>query len=311
MKPARTRSWGARTKSSRKRIPFTALPLRASKKLAKRFYGTARIFSCFLPDLKLNLMQSDLPYEDDEYLAIIILNTLVNFFLFFTIFFFILIIGDLLTLMNLTFITAGSFGLSGFTCFIAISYPKSISLKKEKEVEKDLLYALRELLIRSKSGIPLYNSMVGISSSNYGMISEEFKKAVKEIEAGKTIDAALEEMALRSGSGYFREAIWQMVSSMKTGADISRTLEASIENLSREQMVEIKSYGAELNPLALVYMMLSVIIPTLGITFLIILSSFLKVKISQEIFYVILVLLALFQFFFIGVIKTRRPSLIR
>lgn len=295
----------------KKTIPFSMLPQRVSKDLSKRFYGLSKILSKFSPELKLNLIQSEFPYEGEEYLAIVISNTIVNFFLFFAIFFFILIIGKLLTLTNILLIILGSFGLSGFTYFMSISYPKSIALKRKKELEKDLLFALRELLIRSRSGIPLYDSMIGIANSNYGSVSEEFKKTVKEIESGKAMSDALEEMALRNPSEYFREAAWQIINSMKAGTDISRTLKSSVDSLSREQMVEIKSYGAELNPLALVYMMLSVVIPTLGITFLIILSSFLKINISKETFYGILGILALFQFFFIGIIKTRRPSLVR
>lgn len=295
----------------KKIIPFSMLPQSASKSLSKRFYGLSKIFSKFSPELKLDLIQSNLPYESEEYLAAVILNTIVNFFLFFAIFFFVLVIGKIFTLTNLLLVILGSFGLSGFTYFMSVSYPKSIALKRRKELEKDLLFALRELLIRSRSGIPLYDSMVGLANSNYGLVSEEFKKMVREIEAGKSISDALEETALRNPSEYFRGAIWQIINSMKAGTDISRTLKASVNSLSREQMVEIKSYGAELNPLALVYMMLSVVIPTLGITFLIILSSFLKINVSKEMFYGILGFLALFQFFFIGIIKTRRPSLVR
>lgn len=295
----------------KKRIPFSMLPQKLTKKLAKRFYGVSKTLSKFFPEIGLNLTQSGLPFENEEYLAITVLNTIFNFFLFFTLLFFILIIAKVFTLINLMLVILGALGLCAFTSFMSIAYPKTIALKRKKQLEKDLLFALRELLIRSRSGIPLYDSMVGISNSNYGLVSEEFKRTVKEIESGRAISDALEDMVLRNPSEYFRGAIWQIINSMKAGTDVSRTLKASVETLSKEQMVEIKSYGAELNPLALVYMMLSVVIPTLGITFLIILSSFLKINITKEIFYAILGFLALFQFFFIGIIKTRRPSLIK
>lgn len=80
-----------------------------------------------------------------------------------------------------------------------------------------------------------------------------------------------------------------------------------VENLTNEQKVQIRKYGSQLNPMAMMYMMVAVIIPSLGITFIIIMSSFSGFEVTKSIFWSILGFIAFFQFMFIGLIKSRRP----
>jgi len=58
------------------------------------------------------------------------------------------------------------------------------------------------------------------------------------------------------------------------------------------------------------YMLVAVIMPTLGITFIIILSSFSGLKIPDFLFPMILLVLTIFQYFYMGIIKTKRPALV-
>jgi hypothetical protein len=80
-----------------------------------------------------------------------------------------------------------------------------------------------------------------------------------------------------------------------------------VDNLTNEQKVQIRKYGSQLNPMAMMYMMVAVIIPSLGITFIIIMSSFSGFEVTKTIFWSILGFIAFFQFMFIGFIKNRRP----
>ena len=95
---------------------------------------------------------------------------------------------------------------------------------------------------------------------------------------------------------------------LKAGADVGNTLEVLVQSLSNEQRVAIKKYGAQLSPLALMYMMFAVIVPTLGITFMIIFSSISSLQVSEVFFYLIIIVLVIFQFAFAGIIKSRRPA---
>ncbi|MFH1054744.1 MAG: type II secretion system F family protein [Candidatus Altiarchaeota archaeon] len=191
-------------------------------------------------------------------------------------------------------------------------YPRSIVNKRVKYIERNLLFALRSLLIQVRSGVSLFNGMVSIATGNYGAISEEFKLVVEKVNAGRPVVEVLEEMAIRNPSLYFRRALWQVVNSLKSGSDVGKNLEDVIRSLSKEQLVEIGRYKSILNPLAMMYMMVAVIAPSLGITMLIILSFFPGMeKLGNEtVFWGLLVGVVFMQFVFLGLIKSKRPNLI-
>jgi len=116
---------------------------------------------------------------------------------------------------------------------------------------------------------------------------------------------------VRNPSLLFRRSLWQIVNGMKTGADIGRLIEDVMNGISDEQLTQIQKYGGQLSPLALFYMLIAVIAPSLGTTFIIVLSSFiaLEAQFVKIIFYGILVMTLFLQFMFMGMIKARRPSL--
>ncbi|MBW2983801.1 type II secretion system F family protein [Candidatus Woesearchaeota archaeon] len=172
--------------------------------------------------------------------------------------------------------------------------------------------ALQNILVQLNSGVPLFDILVNISKGDYGEISKEFSRAVKEINAGSSQVHTLEEMAATNPSLFFRRAVWQLVNGMKSGADMSRVINETINLLSEEQVLQIQRYGSQLNPLAMFYMLLVVIMPSLGTTFLIILSSFVSMpgKITKMIFWGLYAVIIFFQLMFMGVIKSKRPNLL-
>ena len=99
---------------------------------------------------------------------------------------------------------------------------------------------------------------------------------------------------------------------MKAGSNISSVLEETLNNLSKEQIIQIEQYGSQLSPLAMFYMIIAVIMPALAMTMLIILSSFVYQEAStiKMVFFGIYVFILFFQIMFLGMIKTRRPNLI-
>jgi pilus assembly protein TadC len=176
----------------------------------------------------------------------------------------------------------------------------------------NLLPVLQSIYVQINSGVVLFEILVNISKSGYGEISKEFAKAVREINGGKPQLDALEDMAKRNPSLFFRRAIWQIINGMKAGADISRVIEETISTISEEQVIQIQNYGSRLAPLAMFYMFIAVIIPALSLTFIILFLSFVGIseEMSKIIFYVLYVLILFSQVMFIGLINSRRPSLL-
>jgi len=202
-----------------------------------------------------------------------------------------------------------SFSISALVFTYLVFYPKLVVVRRLKDLDRNLLYGLRDLTVQIKAGVPLFDAMISISRKDYGKFSDEMRDAVKKISTGVSSTEALEDLALKNPSLNFRRSIWQMVNSIRTGTDLGRTLDSVVDNISNEQRVQIKKYGSQLNPLAMMYMMMGVILPSLGITFLIILSSFSGLPITKTFFWMILIVLLIFQFAFVGIVKSRRPSI--
>jgi len=197
--------------------------------------------------------------------------------------------------------------------FELMSYPKVIINRRVRNLEKNLLFALRNILIQIRSGVPIFNAMVSVARGNYGQISDEFKYVVEKVEAGSSVIDTLEEIAVRNPSMYFRRALWQLVNALKSGSDVAENLSNVIQSLSKEQIVQIRRYQSTLNPLAMMYMMIAVIAPSLGITVMIILSSFPGMESigNEQTFWILLAGVLFMQFMFMSIIKTKRPNLMQ
>ncbi|MBN2250896.1 MAG: type II secretion system F family protein [Candidatus Altiarchaeota archaeon] len=192
-----------------------------------------------------------------------------------------------------------------------VSYPKSIVSKRVRDLERNLLFALRTILVQIRSGVPIFDSFVSIAGGKYGQISDEFRIVIEKSRSGKPVLETLEELALRNPSLYFRRAIWQLVNAIRSGSDIGENLECVIDALSKEQLVQIREYKSILNPLAMMYMMIAVIIPSLGVTVMIIISNFPGMGSlgGERTFWMLLGGVVFMQFLFMNMIKSKRPNL--
>jgi flagellar protein FlaJ len=259
------------------------------------------------PGLDLELQRAEVDMKAEDYLAVSMFFSFYNFIVFFGGLLYLLWLLNMFTQQFIIIFFLASLAFSVFGFVYMVSYPKISVRKKSQDLDKNLIFAIRHLLVKVRSGVPLYEALVGVSQGNYGSVSNEIEKAVKEMQGGVSEATALDKVARLNPSTYFRRTIWQITNALRSGADISSTLSSIEENAINEQKIRISQYGAEMNPFAVIYMMLTVILPTLGITFLIIIGSFLGLIFPDFVFYLILVFLAFFQYMFIGIIKSRRP----
>lgn len=193
-----------------------------------------------------------------------------------------------------------------FTFYSTLYQPKVKAKIRAREIDRELPYALRHLLINVRSGIPVYNAFVSISEG-YGAVSEEINGILKEVNGGKSEIEALEESIITNPSFLYRKAFWQILNALRTGTDVEVSLRSAVENIIKEQLISIKKYGQELNPFTMLYMMIGVIMPSLGITLLMLLSNFTGTGMGKSIFYLILAFLIVFQLVFMNIVKTKRP----
>ena len=191
--------------------------------------------------------------------------------------------------------------------FYFMNLPEAKIHQKEREIDKELVFAGRFLVIELESGVPLYNALVNVSKS-YKEIGRAFAEIIEDVDLGATMEEAIEEEIKLTPSRNFRKLLWQVMNSLKTGADVTSSLNAVVEQITREQIIAVKEYGRKLNPLAMFYMMIAVIVPSLGVTMLIVLSSFLSYQLSLSFLLIIAFFVAFIQFMFVALVRSSRPS---
>ena len=270
--------------------------------------GLGASFGKILPLHDADMKRAEIPVNVKEY-ATMALVIIVFYFIFFTFIFFVLAFR-LLNQIEIVLPVVISLIFSFLVLVQLIAFPIIRIKKKVRELDRNLVFALRTILVQLRSGVSLFESMKVVAEGNYGAVSSEFKKAVDQISTGTIQEIALERIAEYNPSIFFRRAIWQIVNGMRAGADVSAVLSESVDSLTEAQSIQIRNYESQMKILSLVYMMLGVIVPALGITFLIVLSSFPQIEITELYFWILLAFVGVSQFMYLGIIKSKRPSLL-
>ncbi|MDD4354178.1 MAG: type II secretion system F family protein [Candidatus Nanoarchaeia archaeon] len=265
--------------------------------------------SLFLPNLKSEIAQSNLNAKKEDFISISLFMALLNSVMVF--FLIEIIFNDLGQAINQNTLISMILALVTliFSLFSNLNYPKLIVLKKVKSTDNALLFALRHVLIKIRSGIPFFDALVSISYNNYGQVSVEFRKVIKDIQAGTSEVEALEKVSMTNSSFFFRKFIWQVTNSLRAGTDIETALTVIVKNLQEDRYIKIKEFGNKLSPIALMYIIFTVIFPTIILTIFSITSFFFEINVGVSMFFIVPAVLTLFNFFFMSVINSSMPPL--
>ena len=257
-----------------------------------------------LPNLKHSLKKAGMNYKPEEFIK----RTFVSAFYMTT----GLAISLILIMEKLNVVKGVMAVFIPIIFLILFSYllklPEVTISKKEKGISREIVFAGRHLIIELESGVPLYNALANLSK-NYEVIGKYFKEIVNKVDLGSNMEDALTEAVEYIPSDNFRRLLWQILNSIRTGSDISKSLESVLDQIAREQIIEVDKYSKRLNPFAMFYMIIAVILPSLGVTMLVVLSSFIDFELNLTIFLVIAFLLAFVQFMFLSMIKFSRPAI--
>jgi flagellar protein FlaJ len=179
--------------------------------------------------------------------------------------------------------------------------------KREKEIDREVLFAGRYLLIKLNSGKPLINSLIDASKS-YGASDKYFRDIVRDIELGTPIEDSLDNGLKYTPSKKFKRILFQIINALKIGIDITDSLEAVLDDIAEEQLIEIQHYGKKLNSFTMFYMLIAIVIPSLGLTLAVVVASLTSIPINTFVFALALIFLFIIQFMFIMLFKSIRPK---
>ncbi len=284
------------------------VPSFISKKLSKLFYFQAQFIVHFFSSIQKDVEKFDDKVDPVDYIAVgLVSYYLLGFVVGLAIFrLFQLQEIDVARALILSLLI---FGMVVFLLvFLAVKHPLSNALAKAVKIDKYLLYALRDLSLQISSGETVYNALVSVSQGGYLEASKEFGRITEKINVGIPMETVLKEALRKTESDYLKKTYWQIINGIKSGSDLKRGLESIINELNSEQKSKIQNYARELGLWSLVYMMFSVAIPTIGITMLVILSTFAGFGLSQASFLLFVVASMIVQVVLIVFVKSRRPA---
>ncbi|MCX8205707.1 MAG: type II secretion system F family protein [Candidatus Micrarchaeota archaeon] len=291
------------------RIPLMLFSKEAASKIARPFRGAGALLLSVMPGVAYDLKAIGYDIDAEEYSFAAFVSALVWGLLFGVVTYVVLQIRGLEAQQQLMLSLATFLFFTMFAFILHMSYPSIIAKKQAEKTDKELIYALRDMLAQVKSGMPFYVALSNIAKSDYGNVSKELSVAVKSISAGESEKRALERVILNTKSDYLKRTIWQVLVAIESGASMSAALRSALDTLMNYQMQAIKNYASELNFAILFYMFFAAVLPSIGITLLVLLISFTSANITQEIFFIVVIISLVVQMAIIGFIKSERPSL--
>ncbi len=177
----------------------------------------------------------------------------------------------------------------------------------QKDIDREILFAGRFVLIKIHSGRPLLNALIEATKS-YGVSSKYFRKIVSEIETGTSIEQAIEKEMNSTPSEKFQKILFQINNALKLGIDVTEPLSMILDEISNDQKIEIMKYGKKLNSVVMFYMLAAIVVPSLGITMLVVVLGLVSIPIDATVFIAGIGALVMVQFAFLSVFKSIRPT---
>jgi len=284
------------------------VPLRAMKRLGKRTFPPVMLLSPLFPSLQGTLQKIRYEASADSYVAASFISSVAYGLVFSLLAFLLFSFRGVEDNPILPSIGIG-FAFSIVFFALLIYYPHIIVRKIASKENRELLYALREIIIDVEGGVPLFDSLKNISEAGYGYISQDFREVVHEIESGVPERDALKHLALETESEFLKRAAWQMVNALESGAKMSDAIEGIAVSVEAHLFREIKDYSTNLNFLLLIYMLAGVVAPSLGITFMILLSAFSGLGVTLESVVALVACTCVIQIALIGYMSSTRPDI--
>ncbi len=240
------------------KVPFSA---RLVDLISDLFSGYTMAPSAFFKNIQEDLYRANIMMPASKYIAFSVGISVISG----------IAMGFVLSLLFATILGASG-GLLGlvlgvpvalFVIMFAKIYPRSKVKGRSDSFSRELPFALRHMSTQLTSGSGLLETMRSVSQSDYGVLSEEFRRAILEIERGATVEEAYERMNLRVESAGLKKATRQIISTLRTGGNLANTLKLIAEEVATEMRMKLKDFIQILNTFALIYMFVVVVAPVL------------------------------------------------
>jgi flagellar protein FlaJ len=254
--------------------------------ISDRFAGYTRGPGAFFANIQEDLYKANILMPASKYIAFSIGVSAI-----------IAVFAGIIISIILASTIGTSWGLTGLVLaipvflvalIIAKIYPRTKVRGRSDAFSRELPFALRHMATQLTSGSGLLETMRSVSLSDYGVLSEEFRRAILEIERGAKIEDAYERMNLRIDSPGLKKASRQITSTLRTGGNLANTLKIIAEDVSTEMRMKLKDFVQTLNMFGMMFMFIVVVAPVLMSTLVIALGIAMKaLPVTVEIMYML------------------------
>lgn len=256
----------------------------------------------FFPLLKTELRMARSKDTPVQFIGKVLKTSFIYGFLFTMLFFFVLQKSDKpFVLLIPIYIIIGSL-MFGYSFLLLKAQIK----KRQHEIDMEVAFIGRYLLVKLYAGRPLLNALMETSSGR-GIASSYLKSIVDDINMGSTVEEALNNGMIYSPSEKLRKVLFHINNALQLGIDVTGPLESVLQEILKDEELEIEKYSKKLNTLVIFYMLVAVIIPSLGTSMFIIISSLVSFPIGIGGLMLVVAFIIILQFVFITLFKSVRP----
>jgi len=283
-------------------------------KISFRFFSQfSEDVSHYFGDLKLDLKKARIKLSLQEYLSIAVMTCFIVFLSIFPAL--SMFLGFVFVNPLLAFITSFSICLVSIvvTFWIFMNYPKTVIKDKAKKIDNSLPFATLYLSTVSSSKLPLHKIFEMFAQfSEYGELTDEIKGIMNDVKVfGVDIITALERAVERSPSRNLKELLWGMLSTFRSGGDITDYLKEVAVGLVNDYRRRLYEFSHQLTIYIEVYLTAMI----LGAIFFTILTSILSgiaqsgpTSVVSLQFLIIFVFMPLISVLFIFLVRSSTPG---
>ena len=231
----------------------------ASERISEVFYAPlkrpAARLARFFKGLNEDLYKADLRVTPERYAAMMIgVSLIVTVFVVFV-----------MVMLRMPFLFVPAGGVVAFVLSLVFvrTQPRRRARARVMNINRLIPYTLRHMATQLSSGVGLPETMTSISRADYGAMSEEFGRVIRDMHAGMSMEEALAAMDRRVDSESLRRATRQIQRTLRTGGDLAKTLNTLADEAAFEMRMKLRDYTQSLNLLTMIYMFASAVIPAM------------------------------------------------
>jgi len=266
----------------------------------------------FVPELKQTLKQAGMPYTVQEYVSMVITICIALFAVQLPIYSFVFGFMFKDFLFGFLFAAFATFALTAGIFYGILQYPRLIIQGKGKDIDNSLPFAAMYLSTISGSKLPLFKTFDIFSKFlKYGEVVRQINNINEDVKIfGLDIATALERAIERSPSKNFREVLYGMLSTLRSGANMNIYLKQKSTNFMADYRRQLYEFSHALTVYVEIYLT-SIVLGAIFFTVLTAIISGISGTAQNIImlqFFLIFVFMPLISVVFIYLVKSATPG---